>query len=76
MVAKLNAARTGTTGGIRGLLRGTLQHGLLFITLRSVKKYCHDAPEGLMSRVSTNNLNLSVNCSKLIVSNFLALIKQ
>ena len=37
--------KTEAASGISGPLRSNLQHGRLFIKSKSVKKYCHDAPQ-------------------------------
>ena len=54
------------------LLRFTLQYGWSFITMKSIKKYCHDDTKRVKVGACTNNLNLTVNYNKLMYINVTA----
>lgn len=52
----------GAARAIQDLLRFTLQHGWIFITLKNVKKYFHDAPTGLkVSRINQQYKLILIN---------------
>ena len=51
------------------LLRFTLQYDGPFSTMKSIKKYCRDDKKGVKVGACTNNLNLTVNYSKLMSIN-------
>ena len=54
------------------LLSFTPQYGWSFPTMKSIKKYCHDDRKGVKVGACTNNLNWTVNYSKLMYINVTA----